>query len=91
MSKAKHTQGKWSVADYGHCVAVEVKLDNGQEHTIMTDLLCHAAKFNGDAMANARLIAASPEMYETLKEILDDLRYDRSCISIKEIEELIKK
>lgn len=70
MSKAKHTKGKWSVADYGHCIAVEVKLDNGQEHTIMTDQFCHAAKFNGDAMANARLIAEAP----TLKDYLSSAR-----------------
>lgn len=94
MSKAKHTQGKWSVADYGHCIAVEVELDNGQEHTIMTDQFCHAARFNGDAMANARLIAEAPSMYEILKTInkgIHKMEFSQLEGLQNEIEELIKK
>jgi hypothetical protein len=60
------TQGEWKMVDYGHALAVETILLNGQAHTICTDQFCYAAKFDGSAVANAKLIAAAPDMYVAL-------------------------
>ena len=62
----KFTKGKWSVVNYSHCIAIETKLDNGQEHTVFTDQFCYASKFDGNAKANALLISKAPELLEAL-------------------------
>ncbi len=82
---SKHTPGPWEyltettyAGDYPYSVGHKVKIGN----EILT-ISCHgyeADKFFEEAAANARLIAAAPEMAEVLKEyekweaalILDD-------------------
>lgn len=68
-SKAKHTAGPWRHSPQkgkkGHCYTAQVWDNTGQSLAIIED------KENADeATANARLIAASPEMYEMLKSCL---------------------
>lgn len=83
-SKAKHTAGPWrAVTPAGY----------GKDTLIMsgTDIVASLVRFE-DKAANARLIAASPEMYEMLKRCQ---RWIQSCNEyagiLNELEELIKK
>jgi hypothetical protein len=87
----KGTKGEWSFTDYGNFIAVETKLDNGQEHTVFTDQFCHASKFSGDAKANALLISKAPEMLEMLKDILKETDPHGQSKRYNEIEQLIKE
>ena len=70
----KFTKGKWSVVNYSHCIAIETKLDNGQEHTVFTDQFCYASKFDGNAKANALLISKSPLLLKAIKDSINELR-----------------
>jgi len=63
----KHTKGEWEYKKYPHCTAIETTLENGQSHTLFTDQFCYASKFDGSSEANAKLIAAAPELLEALK------------------------
>ena len=90
MTNFKGTKGKWVKVDYPHCIAVETKLGNGEEHTLFTDQFCYASKFDGDASANALLISKAPEMLEMLenaKQVLIDAGFDVETL-IKEATEL---
>lgn len=64
MSKAKHTQGKWEVSpcnehdDLHYICAIP--------NNIVVARTCYATQ----SEANARLIAASPELVEALKGLL---------------------
>lgn len=62
MSKAKHTAGPWRAV---------IPAGYGKDTLIMsgTDIVASLIKFEGKA-ANARLIAASPELIEALKGLL---------------------
>jgi len=72
---SKHTPGPWEyltettyAGDYPYSVGHKVKIGN----EILT-ISCHgygADKFFEEAAANARLIAAAPEMYEALRWLL---------------------
>lgn len=67
--ETKHTSGEWNMVKYPHCIAIETKLKNGGEHTIVTNQFCYAGTFDGSAEANAKLIAAAPDLLEVLMEI----------------------
>lgn len=67
--KEKFTKGEW--VSTGVQVGVEDKSDTQSYGMIMS--ICHidAYDFPEDWKANAHLIAAAPEMYEELKNLLD--------------------
>lgn len=69
----KWTKGKWIVS-IGNHIRVSVMRDKNRT----TDCICgvhrigkHTGRENGDAVANAHLIAAAPELYEALCEARD--------------------
>ncbi len=87
MSKPKHTQGPWVYQEdsdeYTHIV--RPKSNAGQ-------IICHLRQdASGTAEANARLIAAAPEMLAMLKEIesygegghIDEQVYDKIGTLVK--------
>ena len=91
----KGTKGKWTVANYGHCLAIETELREGDKHTVFTDQFCHASRFDGDAKANALLISKAPEMLEMLEKTVEffdegDSTYSSVSQFIDQIKQLIK-
>lgn len=71
MKHAKHTPGPWAVDDvYGLIMA-----NNGAYEVAAV----HAARNDGEAKANARLIAAAPEMLEALNETLRHMDHSGDC------------
>lgn len=90
--ETKFTKGEWKVVNYGNCFGIEATLPNWQEHIVFTDKFCYASKFDGDAEANAKLIAAAPEMFEILVRVLADIERDTLTNNTKiMIEQAIKK
>lgn len=81
MSEPKFTKGKWSVG-IG-------KLEGGVVDE-QDELICDPSggRFEEEAKANASLIAAAPEMYALLEDLLDRFRNDEFA---PEIEKLLKK
>ena len=85
MKMSEFTHGKWEVAPDG-CVI----LPNGKWY-----LPCRTLDSKTETMANARLIAAAPEMYEAISECTDTLeaihlRDDcHEAADLYEIEELL--
>ena len=72
MSQAKHTPGPWQVTiDCGANVirAAEKEVRDGVIAYMFSD--CVASTWGGVNEANARLIAAAPELLEVLHECLD--------------------
>lgn len=68
--KIKHTPGKWAVSNH---------MDNGdlvirdKDEQIICNIDCDRSAFNisdNEAKANAKLIAAAPELLEALTELL---------------------
>ena len=65
---SKFTPGKWEVDGFGQAISV---FDEREEATLfIVDHVYSWANRDGEAEANARLIAAAPEMYRLLKEEL---------------------
>lgn len=62
--ETKHTPGPWS-CDHGDTPTVYP--DNDKDYGIIADV------YGDQAQANARLIAAAPELLEALKEMLTGL------------------
>lgn len=76
---AQHTQGPWIVSldpRYPSEPCIDAVIDGVVWHIA----LCHnaAGPDDGSAEANARLIAAAPELLATVKDALPLLRADRS-------------
>lgn len=85
----KHTKGPWEVCD-----------DDTSVHSPSQDMIVHTAEMPGDpAMypqsfeeeeANARLIAAAPELLEALKIAEGELRAISEVISTYGVEECLQ-
>ena len=65
MSAAKHTPGPWTQDKYGN-----VKTPSGG--MLVTDGVALGGYSTEETRANARLIAAAPELLEALKDIVDN-------------------
>ena len=77
MSNTKHTPGKWrfyTEPQPNGCPIV------GNEKGLMVAMLAHSINYNdqaAEAVANARLIAAAPELLEALEACLATLSDER--------------
>lgn len=65
-NNTKHTPGPWWVDDNG-CVAA------GHGDTYETIAIMHDWQGDSEREANARLIAAAPELLEALRAVLDEI------------------
>lgn len=83
-SAARHTPGPWYLADLGRG---KIGIQKHEAGIISRIAVCHpemlADEHGGSATANARLIAAAPDMLEALKEIY--ALYERAVTSDGEI------
>jgi hypothetical protein len=66
QSEVKHTPGPWR-AEFGE--AIVVKGADGARVAIATNLDRYGRRDTNEVEANARLIAASPELLEALREL----------------------
>lgn len=69
----KHTPGPWQI-EFGH-----TQTASGIQYWQVTDgadaICCNQFCYAGDAEANARLIAAAPDLLEAAKDVLKLFRY----------------
>ena len=70
---SKHTPGPWKIFDgwgsskFAPVVVDCIPDDNGK---FVGNCICHLASTNEDAVANARLIAAAPELLNALEDFV---------------------
>lgn len=94
MDKLKHTPGPWAV-DYNGTIGHIKTLCNPEEHTKTVIKyrynLCEEILTEEEIQANARLIAAAPEMLEALVDVYGlYLRHDICCDN-ENIKRIIEK
>jgi len=85
----KHTQGKWEISNNGHqALRIGVNINNPLESCIICSLSGNPS--SDEIKANAKLIAAAPELLDALIKIRD-LNYGNreSAIAFKALEKLI--
>jgi len=73
MSDSKHTPGPWHYSGVDALPRVRVN----REHSGTTGFLiadCNNSHLGGEAVANAKLIAAAPELLEALKGMIHVVR-----------------
>ena len=97
-----HTPGPWLIGEQnGHCgVSIdETSEDGARVATVYLGIVTSAASWgeehfalpeNAEAMANARLIAAAPELLEALQEHVDEC-FDDMCEMCARHEKIIAK
>ena len=77
MNEAKHTPGPWYLEEVGYSSSsyyIRGSFDSGARHTIGKGAVAHIPRSTVNPMeANARLIAAAPELLEALKEVTEIL------------------
>jgi len=72
--ETKHTPGPWVTGNTSPLI-FGVKRGNGTEPIgfVYGPSFTEKSKYGQTAMANARLIAAAPELYDALRELLTDM------------------
>lgn len=63
-NQSKHTAGPWKIK--GFFITAQ---HGNRENSVVADIDRHAWLSEGEAQANARLIASAPELLEALKEV----------------------
>ena len=74
MNEVKHTKGPWATDEDDHDAPHQnIKVKAGKHHTVCTVWIDDAPvrDFNSAQQANARLIAAAPELLEALQEMVE--------------------
>lgn len=66
--ETKHTPGSWYVISSHHDDGVTYHINTHEKDTIQGERLCQTLN-----PANARLIAAAPELLEALENLLNDI------------------
>jgi hypothetical protein len=72
MKTPKHTQGPWIVGEFFDSGAIDIRSEN-QEICLLR------SEVRENQKANAALIAAAPEMYAAVVELLDALYESSGC------------
>ena len=68
----QHTPGPWAMPDSGQGRISKVGANGGWDGLIATADCGDYARSKVEGLANARLIAAAPELLEALKDMLDN-------------------
>jgi hypothetical protein len=89
MDKTKFTKGKWEAIK--HPDSDTLFYINNEELRMGQIATCYYVSEKSESEANAKLIAAAPEMFEMLKELKNRLEYYMDEVSVLEIEELLTK
>jgi hypothetical protein len=88
----KHTPAPWTVntTDYTNGIGIECVV-NGIGHTVCTDQFCYPdfqQHGSEEKLANAKLIAAAPELLEALESLVKAI--DFSVLGYKMPESMLK-
>lgn len=86
MSAAKHTPGPWSIKDDA-VNAIEPDVMAGEFYIAQ----CFGHSHHDEALANARLIAAAPELLEALQDCREALRRAGAEGELKVVDAAIAK
>lgn len=81
MSGSKHTPGPWFVFGNGHCVGGPFEPGEGDDpdQTTAGVAMCRMRlRHNDEAAANARLIAAAPDLLAALSAVIGAWLYESS-------------
>lgn len=68
---SKHTPGPWKVDAMGNVWSADTKVCEMSEHPVMASG-CYREKTDDEHRANARLIAAAPDLLAALERIADE-------------------
>ena len=69
---SKHTPGPWAMPDSGQGRISKVGVNGGWDGMIATADCGDYARSRSEGLANARLIAAAPDLLEALKDAVRD-------------------
>lgn len=88
----KHTPGPWQVSGLAVIGTRDVRVNFGSGDEIKKESICRvtAKSDAGEDRANANLIAAAPEMLETLKLVTDNCG-NPNCSTCKAVRATIAK
>lgn len=75
---SKHTPGPWAMPDSGQGRISKVGVNGGWDGMIATADCGDYARSRSEGLANARLIAAAPELLEALKDAIQELEFLKS-------------
>lgn len=81
-----HTKGNWSYIDNGEVIIVDSNTEFGNIAELETSKECYQ-----EQLANAKLMAAAPELLECVLDALSDLRGRMSVGMILAFQTAIKK
>jgi len=73
----KHTQGNWEVSKHGNNDSFGIYAEgNGNDIAIVKG----GNEEGGESEANAKLIAAAPDLLKTLQMLLSDIEFSKDAI-----------
>lgn len=80
----EYTKGEWEVTKWASHPNIHVSVEDGKGFRFIAN--CGNPKddtlpTNPDAEANAHLIAAAPDMYEALKELIDHMTMTKGAFA----------
>ena len=88
MSESKHTRGPWEAHTAGSTQSLTVSTVERDKYGRRVLAIAKMADYRGPERANAALVAAAPEMYEALHDLLlTDLVGNSSQAAADEYEE----
>lgn len=80
--KTKHTPGAWRVTDTGNAIVIIAPNHTARQYVADITRAASQAWFGEQEQANAALIAAAPDCYGVLKELLDLVGIDFARVEI---------
>jgi hypothetical protein len=98
-NRMRHTPGPWKIfTGYGSVPSKPIVIDciPDVDGKCIANAICYLATSNNDAVANANLIAAAPDLLDALRELHDfacplvaSRNHERSCEAFNRAAELL--
>lgn len=80
---SKHTPGPWFIFGNGHCVGGPAIAPLGESQTAGIAMCSMSKRHTDECVANAKLIAAAPELLRVLREALDFIQLNHDDTGIE--------